>query len=392
MATLDEKDSTRGRANVFRNVMLEGPDRAMKSHELKDVLDRCLSCKACKSECPASVDMARLKAEFLQHYQDEHGVSVSGWFFANYARLSRMASWFPRLSNFLMTFGPTRALMGKILQLAPARKLPAFAPQTFRSWWSARAKNPRATSAKTVWLYVDPFTEFTEPQIAQAAVHVLEHLGYGVNLLPIEDDGRTQLSKGFVRAAKTLANANIRQVKAMLDADPQLTVVGLEPSSLLTFRDETPDLVDPDLKATAQAFAERCLLFDEFLDAELSAGQITLKPAQNGVPLVLHGHCHQKALVGNGPTQRVLTAAGYDVQVLPTGCCGMAGSFGYEARHHELSMSVGELVLFPRLRKVSEGTAIAAPGTSCRHQIADGTQRHAEHPAVLVARALGISA
>ncbi len=387
MVTSDEKDSTRGRANVFRNLLLEGPSKAMRSHELNDALDLCLSCKACKSECPASVDMGRLKAEFTQHYHEAHGVPLASWFFGNYARLSRLAAILPGFSNFLMTFGPTRALFGFFLKLAPQRSMPAYAKFTFSTWWR---KNDRPQDGEIVWLYVDPFTEFTEPEIGIAAVRVLEHFGYAVELLPITDDGRTQLSKGLVKTAKRLSDANVRKVADALAKFPERRIIGLEPSALLTFRDELPDLVSPSLKDTALDLASRADLFDEFLDRALSDGRIDMK-LEAKTPLILHGHCHQKALSDVGTTSRVLKAAGYDVQTVPSGCCGMAGSFGYEAKHYELSMQVGELVLFPRIRKTPESTCIAAPGTSCRHQIADGTSRKAEHPAVLVARALGLN-
>ncbi len=386
MVTLDEKDSTRGRANVFRNLLLEGPSKAMRSHDLNDALDLCLSCKACKSECPASVDMGRLKAEFTQHYHDAHGVPLASWFFGNYARLSRLAAIIPAFSNFLMTFGPTRALFGFFLKLAPQRTMPAYAKFTFSHWWR---KHTHAKPGEVVWLFIDPFTEFTEPEIGIAATHVLEHFGYTVELLPIQDDGRTQLSKGLIKTAKKLSDSNVRKMTALLSEFPERRIVGLEPSSLLTFRDELPDLVSPSLKDVALDLASRADLFDEFLDRALSDGRVTLD-LPRVTPLILHGHCHQKALSDVGTTSRVLKAAGYDVQTVPSGCCGMAGSFGYEAKHYDLSMKVGELVLFPHIRKTPTSTCIAAPGTSCRHQIADGTSRVAEHPAVLVAKALGL--
>lgn len=388
MATLDEKDSTRGRANVFRQLMLEGPEQAMKAPELRDALDLCLSCKACKSECPASVDMARMKAEFTQHYHDAHGASLSAWFFANYERLSRLAAIIPALTNFVTTFSATRWLMNAMLKLAPQRALPRYANQPFHRWF--RRHTPKTDGTK-VWIYVDPFTEYTDPEVAIASTLALEKLGYSVEILPIKDDGRTQLSKGFVRSARSLSNANLRKVKELLTTYPDRRIVGFEPSALLTLRDETIDLVSPELKEAALLLAARCDLFEEFITTEHAQGRISLddSPRQN---VVLHGHCHQKALTGTQATARMLTAVGYSVQTLSTGCCGMAGSFGYEEKHYDLSMRIGDLTLFPAVRRASEETLVAAPGTSCRHQIHDGTGRTAHHPAILFARALGCEA
>lgn len=384
MVTLEEKDSTRGRANVFRGLLLEGPKQAMESEILKDALDLCLSCKGCKSECPANVDMARMKAEFMQHYHDRHGTPLSAWFFGNYAKLSKLASIFPGLSNFLMRFGPTRWIANKALGLAPERKLPAYQKR-----FSKRRSlpEPAAQTRETVWLYVDPFTEFTEPELAEDAIRVLRALGFGVEILPIEDDGRTYLSKGLVRDAAKLTESNLRKLEPLLQSHPERAVLGIEPSALLTFRDEALDLVDGELKKVARDLAKRAKLFDEFLADHL--GELDLGSFDTSSrPLVLHGHCHQKAMVGTVPTRDLLNAFGYEVTVLQTGCCGMAGSFGYEANHYDLSMAVGELVLFPSLRELDTETVIAAPGTSCRHQIADGVSRKAQHPISLLASRL----
>jgi len=383
MVTLEEKDSTRGRANVFRGLLLEGPDEAMKSEVLKDALDLCLSCKGCKSECPANVDMARMKAEFTQHYHDHHGRPLSAWFFGNYARLSKLAAIVPALSNFVMRFGPTRALFNWLLNLAPQRSLPAY-KRPFRR--QARGLLGSGNDAdETVWLYVDPFTEYTEPELAIDAIRVLEALGFAVERLPIEDDGRTYISKGMLREAAKLTTQNLRTLEPLFAEHPERVILGIEPSALLTFRDESPDLVHEEWAEVARDLASRSLLIDEFLDARLQGLSLDGFDTSSQ-PLVLHGHCHQKAMIGTGPTARVLQAFGYDVEVLPTGCCGMAGSFGYEADHYELSMSVGELVLFPRLRDTDNQVHIAAPGTSCRHQIADGVEREARHPISLLAR------
>ncbi|MGM0555071.1 MAG: FAD-binding and (Fe-S)-binding domain-containing protein [Myxococcota bacterium] len=394
MATLDERDSTRGRANVFRQLLTSpDPREAFTSEELESAMDLCLSCKACKSECPASVDMARMKAEFLQQNHDAKGTPASARFFGNYQRLSRLAALLPWLTNFLMTFFVTRALMGWILDLAPERSLPTYASRRFSTLF-ARHKRESERAKKdgpVVWLYADPFTEFTEPEIGMAAVRVLEAGGYQVELLPIADDGRTMLSKGLVRKARELTRENFETLEPLLARHPKRKIVGIEPSSILTFRDETPDLAG-DKRRCAEDLARRSYTFEEFVDESCREGRFEAAWSDQARPkVILHGHCHQKALVGTEPTRRVLEIAGYDVEVLETGCCGMAGSFGYEAAHYDISMEIGELVLFPAVRGSDESVAIAAPGTSCRHQIMDGTERKSDHPAVLLDRALAES-
>jgi Fe-S oxidoreductase len=222
-----------------------------------------------------------------------------------------------------------------------------------------------------------------------AAVRVLEAAGYRVEVLPIADDGRTLLSKGLVRQARKLTEKNMRALKPRFDEFPERKIVGLEPSALLTLRDEAPDLCDEPWKTVARDCAGRARLFEEFVAEERAAGSFEGIWTRDVLPpLLLHGHCHQKALVGVAPTEEALRAAGYEVETLNTGCCGMAGSFGYEANHYDLSMQIGELTLFPQLRNAPDGAAVCAPGTSCRHQIRDGVSKEAEHPAVLLERAL----
>ncbi len=381
MATLDEKDTTRGRANVFRHVLLEGPDKAWTSDELADALDLCLSCKGCQSECPANVDMARMKAEFLQHRHDRNGVPLSARFFGDFPMFARMASITPGVANFFNRFGPSRWIINALAGVAPQRDLPPFtAPFT------KRARN-LLTDGGThdVWLYVDPFTEYTDAHIADSVVNVLQTLGYRIHVLPVHEDGRTQISKGLVRKAKSIVNSNLRTLKPLLDAHPDRLIVGIEPSALLTFRDESPLLAEDGLRSVADELKRRAMLFDEFLLHELNAGRIDAAQFEaDGHHVVFHGHCYQKAIVGTAPTEKLLGALGFDVETLPTGCCGMAGSFGYEAKHYDLSMKIGELVLFPRVRAADSSSTIMAPGTSCRHQIHDGTGKQAVHPAQLL--------
>lgn len=391
MATLDEKDTTRGRANVFRQALHSpNPQDAFSSEELRQALDLCLSCKACKSECPANVDMARLKAEFTQQYHDAKGTPLSAIVFGHYGKLSRLAAIVPWLANFFLSFFVSRWLMRWLMKVSLKRQLPKYASKRFKKQFARyRKENPADADAEAVWLYVDPFTEYTEPEIAMAAVRVLERGGWRVEPLPVEDDGRTYLSKGMVRHARDLTQENMERLEPLFKAHPERKVVGLEPSALLTFRDETPDLCDTAHKPTAKKLADRSVLLDEFVAAACADGKFESAWTDEALPeVVLHGHCHQKALVGVAPTVQALEAAGYTVDALPTGCCGMAGSFGYEEQHYEVSMDIGELVLFPALREASEETLVCAPGTSCRHQIHDGVRRSAHHPAILLEKAL----
>ncbi len=393
MVTLDEKDSTRGRANVFRHLLMENEDprRAMASPDLYDAMELCLSCKGCKSECPANVDMSRMKAEFLQHHHDAHGTPLAARVFGHYRALSRMAAIVPALANFIVGLAITRWLMRLTLGVSPKRLLPAYARRTFQSQYRAmrRAGGEPDAARPLVWLYVDPFTEYTEPELGMAAVQVLEAGGWRVEVLPIQDDGRTQLSKGLVRSAKGLMARNMQTLAPLFEAHPDAKIVGLEPSALLTFRDETPELIDdPTLREVARDLSTRAMLVDEFVVWATGVGQFDAPWRGSMSQVMLHGHCHQKAIAGAGATVQALRLAGYEVNLLNTGCCGMAGSFGYEDRHYDLSMQIGELVLFPAVRAAQGGVEVVAPGTSCRHQIVDGTGRSARHPVLLLQDAL----
>lgn len=389
MVTREERDSTRGRANTFRALLTgDAPEEAFRSEEVKEALDLCLSCKGCKSECPANVDMAKLKAEFSQQYMDRKGVPWSAWLFANYGKLSRMGMIWPWFSNWMLSFGVTKWVMQRFFGIARERAMPRLASGSFDGHFKVyRGENPAKEGGEPVWLYIDPFTDFSEPEVGIAAVRVLEAAGYRVERFPIRDDGRTYLSKGMVRDARAVMESGLEVVQEMLAANKGRAVVGVEPSALLTFRDEMVDLVREDYRSAALDLKSRSFLLDEFLVQEQEAGRIRgdLFREEEAGKAILHGHCHQKALVGTGPTEKVLAWAGYEVRTLPTGCCGMAGSFGYEADHYGVSMEIGELVLFPALRDAEEGVEVVAPGTSCRHQIADGVGRQARHPALVLA-------
>ena len=390
MATRREEDTTRARANMLRHVLTRPrtePDVSpLADGDLKAVLDLCLSCKGCKGECPSTVDMGKMKAEFQQAWHDAHGVPLRSRLVANFARSQRWAARTPRLAGALTGSKLGRRLVGKAIGFHPDRSIPPVARQTLRKWFAARSPQHAAAPNGRVLLLADEFTNYLDVPVGQAAVELLEGLGYAVELAPVEDTARSALSKGLVRQAREQLEANVARL-APLVADGT-TLVGLEPSALLTFRDETLDLCRD--RTAAERVAEASLLLEEFLVREAAADRIGPEAFdEQSRPLLLHGHCFQKALVGLDPTIAALQLPpGARVQVIPSGCCGMAGSFGYEAEHYELSMQIGELVLLPAVRAAGEDVTIVAPGTSCRHQIHDGAARTALHPAQVLRSAL----
>jgi FAD/FMN-containing dehydrogenase/Fe-S oxidoreductase len=391
MATRREADSTRGRANLLRQV-LTAPRHVTNpwdSPEVAEVMDLCLSCKGCKSECPSNVDVARLKAEWQQHWLDTHGVPLRTRLVAGFGRAMRWAAKAPGLYNALAGSRAAGGLLKKIAGFAPQRSLPPLHATTLRAWHAKHA-NPGSLAYPNgrVHLFCDEFTDTLDAAIGIKAVELLNRLGYEVVIPPHADSGRAQLSKGLVRDAQALATRNVELLKDTVTAAAPL--IGIEPSAILGFRDEFPDLVPARLKAAARALAKNALLLDEFIAREANAGRIrseSFQPAARAIKL--HGHCHQKALASLAPTVRMLELpAGHRVELIPSGCCGMAGSFGYEAEHFALSQQIGELVLFPAVRAAAPEVIIAAPGTSCRHQIKDATGRVAEHPVEILHAAL----
>ncbi|MDX1636529.1 MAG: FAD-linked oxidase C-terminal domain-containing protein [Balneolaceae bacterium] len=380
MATREEKDSTRGRANLFRQLFSGRQKEAFRSEELKDALDLCLSCKACKSECPANVDMARMKAEFMQGWHEANGISLSEYFFGEAGSLYPMASRFSKLTNWLLNSNVGKELLGRFAGVHRQRNLPEFASETFLSWLNNRNKAAEGTGE--VLLLVDIFTNYHEPGIGKAAVRLLEQWGYRVIVPDIMQLGRTQLSKGLVERARQLTVENLPRLYHY--AEREIPIVGLEPSEILTLRDEYLDLCPDHQLSMAETVAGNTYQFEEFA---VKRGKFT--PAGNRPEIFVHGHCHAKSMVGMEPTLELLEKAGFEPADLNTGCCGMAGSFGYEQDHYRVSMDIGELVLFPALRDLPEDALICAPGFSCRHQIADGTGRKARHPAEIVSEYLG---
>lgn len=387
MATKEEKDSTRGRANLFRQLFSGRQKEAFTSAELRDALDLCLSCKACKSECPANVDMARMKAEFLQGWHEEKGVSLSYRFFGQASKIYPLASSFAPMVNWFNKTPVAKELLDEFLNIHKERDLPEFAREPFSKWWKKRTKISHAENRLKVVLFVDIFSNYHEPRIAKAAVNVLEKMGYQVLVPDFHESGRPQLSKGLLEEAQALAQTNIPSLYSFAKDD--IPIVGLEPSEILTFRDEYLDLCEDELLKQAEKVATLSYQFEEFLlKHQEDKGNATELFKGNHQNVQVHGHCHTKALTGVEPTLRALELAGYEVEDLETGCCGMAGSFGYEADHYEISMDIGELRLFPALRSSSSNKLVCASGFSCRHQIKDGTNREAYHLVELLERAL----
>ena len=381
MVTRNEKDTTRGRANMLREFLTRSEKANRFDHkEIMDAMDLCLSCKGCKSECPSNVDVAKLKAEFLQHYYDANGISLRTRLIGNFTRLNKLAAVVPGAYNFLFKNDFTSNVAKKAIGFAPQRSLPLLQQTTLRAWFKKHQKEARPTSTKgVVQLFCDEFTNFNDTDIGIKAVLLLEKLGYDVRMPQHEESGRTYLSKGLMREAKKLAIKNVALLKDKVTAD--MPLIGIEPSAILTLRDEYLDLVDEAQLPAAKQIAANSWLFDEFIAMErmkynISSDSFTSEKRQ----IKLHGHCHQKALSSLVHTQKMLTLpVNYTVDIIPSGCCGMAGSFGYEAEHYDVSMAVGELVLLPTVRQQPADVIIAAPGTSCRHQIKDGTGRQALH-------------
>lgn len=390
MATRQEKDTTRARANILRQFLTNSQgDNPFNHKEIKEVMDLCLSCKGCKSECPSSVDVAKMKAEFLQHYYDANGVSFRTRLIANFTKSQALGAILPSVYNALIANSFTGKLIKKIVGFAPDRSLPKVGKTTLRSWKKQHDKNKASfTREKKVYLFCDEFTNYNDVEIGITAIQLLEKLGYEVVIPQHLESGRTYLSKGLLRDAKSLANKNVVLLADLVNIDTPL--LGIEPSALLTFRDEYPELVDAHLVQKAKHLAQNTFLIEEFLLQEFEADKINANQFTSDYQLVkLHGHCYQKSLNALTPTEKILgLPVNYKVEMIPSGCCGMAGSFGYEKEHYEVSMQVGELVLLPEVRKQAEDTIIAAAGTSCRHQIKDGTQRLAKHPVEILWEAL----
>jgi len=384
--TKEEKDSTRGRANALREFLTNSEQANKFDHSaLKEVFDLCISCKGCKSECPSNVDMAALKAEFDYQYQKANGFKMRNKLFAHNHRFNKKAARFRPVSNFIFSNPITGYLIKKSLGIAQKRNLPLISTKNLHKEYQL-LKNQYLTNKKSIYFFVDEFTQYLDTEIGIDALYLLFKLGYQVEIVSNAESGRAFISKGFLEEAKQCADKNINIFKEIISE--AVPLVGLEPSAILTFRDEYLRLATD--KEAAISLAKNTFTIEEFLSKEIKAGRITPDSFTDEKKSVkLHLHCHQKALSSVKHTFDVLNLPkNYKVTVIPSGCCGMAGSFGYEKEHYDLSMQMGELTLFPAVRKANRDTLIVATGTSCRHQIKEGTQRDVLHPVTLLLKSL----
>lgn len=389
MATKDENSTTRARANILREFLTNSAKKNKFNHkEIYQVMDLCLSCKGCKSECPSNVDMARYKAEFLQHWHDANGITLRTRVIANISKFNKMGMIMPRAFNFLVSNAITSGLMKFTLGFAPKRSIPLLYKITLKAWLKNRPASENKEQKGKVFLFADEFTDYNDVEIGIIGIKLLNELGYKVEIPDHVESGRAYLSKGLVRKAQILAKENITKLQSLVSAEAPL--IGIEPSAILSFRDEYPDLVGSELKETALKMANHCLMFDEFIMSEVLKGNIDASQFKDTKQhILLHGHCHQKSLASTTSTKEMLSLpVNYSVDEIKSGCCGMAGSFGYEKEHYDVSVKIGELILLPEVRKAPEQTIISAPGTSCRHQIKDGTGRIAMHPIEVLFEAL----
>lgn len=389
--TRNEKDTTRGRANVLREFLTQSAKANPFDHpEIDEALALCLSCKACKSECPSSVDMATMKAEFQYQYQKLHGTSLRTRAIANLGQLNGLGMIAPGLTNALLGSAIFGGSLKKILGIASQRSLPRLSSYSLRGWYRRhhRSLQPKGPVKGTVYFFCDEFTNYNDAEMGRKSLWLLSALGYQVVIPEHAESGRAHLSKGLLEQARELTEQNIQQIGHLITKDTPL--LGVEPSAILSFRDEYPRLVLPHLRNEARRIAPHALLLEDFLLREWSKGNINPhRFTDDTARILVHAHCHQKAIEGPDASVHLLgIPENYHPELIPAGCCGMAGSFGYEKEHYSISMAIGEETLLPTVRKAPAQTLIAAPGTSCRHQILDGTGRKAYHPVELLYDAL----
>ncbi|WP_445731649.1 FAD-binding and (Fe-S)-binding domain-containing protein [Mariniflexile sp.] len=384
-ATRNEKDTTRARANALREFLTNSKEQNKFNHkELYDVFDLCLSCKACASECPSNVDVAALKAEFLYQYYKANSIPIRTKLFANNAKLNKLGSITPSLTNLILSTNFTKKLMG----IATERSIPKLANTTVFKWYKKNEKRilDKLANKGELYLFVDEFTNYYDVNIGIDCIELLTDLGYKVTITQHEESGRCFISKGLMEEAKKIANFNVDFFKDKISNETRL--VGIEPSAILTFRDEYVRLASD--KESAIEIAKNTFTIEEFIKQEFDKKNITSKSFTTEKQVVkIHGHCQQKSLSNMESTFSMLSIPeNYKVTIISSGCCGMAGSFGYEKEHYQISMQVGEDTLFPKIRNTANDAIIVAPGTSCRHQIKDGTQRISKHPLSVLREAL----
>lgn len=395
----DEMRSTRTRANVLREILTRGYESeafagvnqgksVFDIPELSEVLDSCLACKGCLSECPSNVDMTKLRSEILQQKYDRHGTPFRSLMVTRMAKMEELGAKVRPLYNFFATFQPSAWVIKKIVRFSVKRNIPKLSRYSMRKLVEMEnEKHPeiyKSIVKRTVYLFADEFTNMQEAELGLTFAKLLMKLGYRVEIPQHVESGRAAISKGCLKLAKQYAEENVRLLQHHIH--DEVPLVGIEPSCILSFRDEYPDLVEPVMREDAKKLGKSCLLFDEFIVREFKAGRIKRDVFMElDADIYLHGHCHQKSLIGVGKCAEMLRLIpGIKVNVIPSGCCGMAGSFGYEKEHYETSLAIGEMALFPAVRKATEDkkkkVIVAAPGTSCRQQILDGTGVKALHP------------
>lgn len=375
MATHDEKDATRARANILREFLSRSDDAHPFAHkEIGEVMALCLSCKGCKRECPSNVDMAKLKAEWQYQSYQAKGVPWRVNMIANYSKSMEAMASFPWFYNLV------RNGVKPLLGFSSKRSIPKMAPQPLKTWFCKHFRHQPGIPKKHVYFFFDEFTNYLDVEIGKKAITLLDRLGYGVLEVPHQASGRAYISVGMLEEAKRLAEENVSLFSPL--ASRHRPLIGIEPSAILTFRDEYPSLLRGTLQKQAKKLASQVFTIDEFLSAELDAGNLLDTDfTKDKKRMLIHGHCHQKAVASLTPMKKLLTTPkNYEVKMIPSGCCGMAGAFGYEKGHYDISMKIGELVLFPKVREADKNTIIVAAGTSCRHQILDGTGKRAYHP------------
>jgi FAD/FMN-containing dehydrogenase/Fe-S oxidoreductase len=389
MATMDEDKCTRARANIIREFLSKEDSDPWNHKEIYDILDLCLACKGCKSECPSGVDIAKLKSEYLQHWYDRHRIPLRTLLIAYITVFNSLGSLIPGTYNFFLKNRFFSGILKGTIGFATQRSIPLVYKTSFRRWMRKNLKrlNPEKPQG-SVCMFIDEFTNYNDTETGIAAVKLLTSLNYRVVMTDHDISARTFISKGLLRKAAKIAGKNIKAMAGLIDEN--LPLVGIEPSAILGFRDEYPDLAGDELRDKANQVAANVFLIDEFIDREFNAGRIKKESfTETHNEILVHVHCQQKAVSSSAPTLNILSIPeNYKVREIPSGCCGMAGAFGYEKEHFELSKKIGELVLFPEIRESGEGTIISAPGTSCRHQIKDGTGKMAKHPVVVLYDAL----
>ncbi|MGN0003229.1 MAG: FAD-binding and (Fe-S)-binding domain-containing protein [Sphingobacterium composti] len=391
MATRNEHDTTRARANILREFLTNSTkDNPFDHPEIKEVMDLCLSCKGCKIECPSSVDMAKVKADFLQAYHDANGLPLRTRIVGMVDQLTALMAYIPNLYNWGTSNKFTAKLVKDILGFDYRRNIPQIAPTSLRKWFINREKPlwKDKKSIKEVYFYCDEFTNYNDVELGKKSILLLEGLGYEVLVIDHAFSGRALISKGMLREARKLANRNVRIFSSRLT--DEIALVGVEPSAILCFRDEYVDLVDEELEQEAQRIAPFAMVIEEFLWKEIEKGNIKSDSfVDRQQDILLHTHCQQKAWKLQQCTASLLAfPVSHQVEIIPSGCCGMAGAFGYEKEHYDVSMKIGELVLFPKVRAKSQQTIVVATGGSCRHQIQDGTKETAVHPVEVLYNAL----